>query len=337
MFLARIVFFRLHESPRYLVHAGRPQEAVEALQMISKFNGSELEIELDDVADHHPADPQRLRLPSSPPSTSIPSPTSESALSSLTSDSPTNPKAMNIQREVDETTTFDAGDIEGAESRSGSGRSSPTSAGRAPLVTRYDSIGQTSVKILEGHSFKTPPNLYPPPPQISSTSSSETVTSSKGEDVNKEEDRDQEGEQKRSEGFDMPNASACPRHIWQEASISSSMRRSVLSTASRNSSIFEMERTCQLLPMPMRKPLALWWDRVSIVLEPEWFRTTILVWATWFSMSLGMSYPLYLSPSCVDMALHQHSRCLMYFYRNCWRWVVVVRNMSRLWKRICGM
>ena len=56
MFLARIVFFRLYESPRYLVHAGRPQEAVKALQMISRFNGSDLSIELDDVVDHrHPS------------------------------------------------------------------------------------------------------------------------------------------------------------------------------------------------------------------------------------------------------------------------------------------
>ena len=56
MFLARIVFFRLYESPRYLVHAGRPQEAVKALQMISRFNGSDLSVELDDVVDHrHPS------------------------------------------------------------------------------------------------------------------------------------------------------------------------------------------------------------------------------------------------------------------------------------------
>ncbi|KAH9933165.1 MFS general substrate transporter [Epithele typhae] len=51
MFIARILFFRLHESPRYLVHAGRPQEAIESLQMISKFNGSELELDLDDIED----------------------------------------------------------------------------------------------------------------------------------------------------------------------------------------------------------------------------------------------------------------------------------------------
>ena len=49
MFIARILFFRLHESPRYLVHAGRPHEAIESLQLISKFNGSELSIDLGDI------------------------------------------------------------------------------------------------------------------------------------------------------------------------------------------------------------------------------------------------------------------------------------------------
>ena len=54
MFLARMVFFRLHESPRYLVHAGRPLEAIESLQMISKFNGSELFLDPEDVDDTIP-------------------------------------------------------------------------------------------------------------------------------------------------------------------------------------------------------------------------------------------------------------------------------------------
>ncbi|RPD62502.1 MFS general substrate transporter [Lentinus tigrinus ALCF2SS1-7] len=59
MFIARIVFFRLHESPRYLVHAGRPHEAIESLQLISKFNGSELSLDLDDIEDTvRPAPPE---------------------------------------------------------------------------------------------------------------------------------------------------------------------------------------------------------------------------------------------------------------------------------------
>ncbi|KAL4081150.1 major facilitator superfamily domain-containing protein [Scleroderma citrinum] len=54
MFLARILFFRLNESPRYLVRAGRDQEALETLQFISRFNGDELLLELTDVDDHLP-------------------------------------------------------------------------------------------------------------------------------------------------------------------------------------------------------------------------------------------------------------------------------------------
>lgn len=291
MFLARIAFFRLHESPRYLVHAGRPQEAVEALQMISKFNGSEIEIELDDVADYHPFDTQRRHSQSSLPSqqcASIPSPTSTTALNSLTTNSTTT--SMNIQRTMNESTIFDAGDIEGAGSRSESRSESPTnktSAERAPLVTQYDSIGQTPIKVLEGHLFKTPLlDHYPPPPQVSLTSSSETVTSSRGDNVNKEEDRGEEGEQKK---LDVDNAIARPRQSISFTT--SSTRREIFSTLSRNSSIFEVERTCRLLPRSVRKPLVLWWDRVSMVLEPEWFRTTVLVWGAWFFMSLGMSYP----------------------------------------------
>ncbi|KAJ6583947.1 MFS general substrate transporter [Mycena vulgaris] len=54
MFLARIAFFRLHESPRFLVHAGRPEEALETLQLIARFNGAPGlagELELADVDD----------------------------------------------------------------------------------------------------------------------------------------------------------------------------------------------------------------------------------------------------------------------------------------------
>ncbi|KIJ54356.1 hypothetical protein M422DRAFT_25278 [Sphaerobolus stellatus SS14] len=51
MFVARVIFFRLYESPRFLVHAGRPQDAVESLQRISEFNGGEIAINVRDVDD----------------------------------------------------------------------------------------------------------------------------------------------------------------------------------------------------------------------------------------------------------------------------------------------
>lgn len=51
MFVCRIFFFHLYESPRYLVHAGRPEDAVYVLQQITKVNGSSVLVELEDVHD----------------------------------------------------------------------------------------------------------------------------------------------------------------------------------------------------------------------------------------------------------------------------------------------
>ncbi|KAJ3572767.1 hypothetical protein NP233_g2872 [Leucocoprinus birnbaumii] len=301
MFLARIVFFRLHESPRYLVHAGRPQEAVKSLQMISRFNGSDLEIELDDVADHHPVEPTTQSSPSSsPPTTTLATATSATAL--------------NTASGTTGTTLFDAGDIErsglgsGSGSRSGSGTTSPTaksSSDRAPLVTQYDSIGQTTTNVLEGRSFQTPTTDYPPPPHISLTSSSETVTGPT-DDEDKLADTDKL-EISQAQEDEMGR----PKHVRHGSSnISSSSRvftsrrgelRRLSSASSRRSSMYEVERRCRLLPRSMRKPLAVWWDRVSMVLEPEWFRTTVLVWAMWFSMSLAFTmFNVYL-PKLLEM------------------------------------
>ncbi|KAJ1043459.1 hypothetical protein NDA11_000359 [Ustilago hordei] len=49
---ARVVFFKLLESPKYLVHAGRPQEAREILQKIHKYNGgAAIRLRIQDVED----------------------------------------------------------------------------------------------------------------------------------------------------------------------------------------------------------------------------------------------------------------------------------------------
>ncbi|CDU23811.1 uncharacterized protein SPSC_02440 [Sporisorium scitamineum] len=50
---ARVVFFRLLESPKYLVHAGRPQEARDILQRIHRYNGgATISLRIQDVEDH---------------------------------------------------------------------------------------------------------------------------------------------------------------------------------------------------------------------------------------------------------------------------------------------
>ena len=54
---ARVVFFRLLESPKYLVHAGRPQEAREILQRIHTYNGgATISLRIQDVEDNSHAE-----------------------------------------------------------------------------------------------------------------------------------------------------------------------------------------------------------------------------------------------------------------------------------------
>lgn len=243
MFLARMVLFRLHESPRYLVHAGRPLEAVKSLKMISKFNGSDLEIELDDVADHHPAT-TTTTTSALPPSQSLLNGRPDSTVITGPMD----------DRKVDERVVFDAGD----EAAGNAGSSSPTknSTDRSTLVPSYDAVGETASNVLEGHSFITP------------------LLSNKDilpREIPKRSNSDNEDEYK-------PNLGS-----------SFSRRRSGSggSSLNRRSSMYGYKRKCSMLPRGARKPLAAWWDRVSMVLEPEWFRTTVLVWAVWGSMSLG--------------------------------------------------
>lgn len=49
MFLGRIAFFRLHESPRFLVTNGRHSDALEIVHDIAKFNGRSRAFGLEDV------------------------------------------------------------------------------------------------------------------------------------------------------------------------------------------------------------------------------------------------------------------------------------------------
>jgi len=51
MFLARVLFFRLHESPKFLVASNRPSAAVIVLSRISRLNGDNKSFALSDVVD----------------------------------------------------------------------------------------------------------------------------------------------------------------------------------------------------------------------------------------------------------------------------------------------
>lgn len=216
MFLARIVFFRLYESPRYLVHAGRPHEAVKSLQLIAKFNGSDLSIELADVRD----DPCPSNFPD------------EEDFGSP------------LHTRVSSVTIFDASVIEGRPSVLSNGES-VTRSDRSELVTVYDSTGKT-----DGLSVLT-----------------EEPDSIKDDDL-------------------VPEQPLLSAHRQAERP---GRRRGLSTTSSMRSSLYE-GRMRSVLPRWFRKPLTNWWKRIVVVLSPEWLRTTLLVWASWCTMALGVCF-----------------------------------------------
>lgn len=217
MFLARIVFFRLHESPRYLVHAGRPHDAIKSLQMISKFNGSNLSIELEDVRDHlnNPCD------------------------------------SVDPHGPVD--------DIQASEDgRSGGVATMNADGTRITLVTGYDSTGETPVLDPDRALFSP---LVLENPDLLGTKES-TLQPPK---------------------FNDPSSSSSslerPRIVNPPPISRTHSRR--LSDASLSS------RKFHILPPLLRRPLRSWWDRVQLVLSPEWLRTSVLMWSTWCAMALA--------------------------------------------------
>jgi hypothetical protein len=218
MFTARIIFFRLHESPRYLVSAGRHQEALESLQLIARFNGDDLALRLADVQDVFVASP--------------------------------------------------VGDDDGhrrSSTHSNRSASPPTRPGRHP--TRMTS----ETGLFNG----APVTGY------------ESINGSP---------EDEEGERKSEDAAQHPPSP--PRRARSAPQLRPHSHR--MSTAS-SMKLHEVEGfCCGWLPGVLRRPLVGWLDRISVVLDDEWRRTTVLVWCAWFSMSLGV-WP---SPLLIDSLVH---------------------------------
>lgn len=166
-FLARIVFFKLHESPRYLVHAGRHEEALVNLQKISRFNGSELSLVLDDVRDHHLDEPVEgedapfLARRQERARANVGTIFDADALGDRQSDSEREPLAADIA----------------------TGGVKPLSS--PPDRVHYDSTGSSDVP-LDAHTFVTPATEEPP--RISSETITPHVPASSGSPQVKEEE-----------------------------------------------------------------------------------------------------------------------------------------------------
>ncbi|KAI0953359.1 hypothetical protein AcW1_007597 [Taiwanofungus camphoratus] len=266
MFLARIVFFRLHESPRYLVHAGRPQEAVESLQLIARFNGDELFLDLDDVQDH-------LYAPSQP------SPGASGA-------SDVRPPVVAQDREPVVTAVLDADE----ENELHPERSSVSSQRSHDILRaspdaeakNYSSTGESNVP-LDSHTFNTP-TLAQDPHRMSTYPTDSPRLDGSTDDL-------KEPVFPRSSVYTIP-ASGRPISQASYSTRASRSRSRILESSSRRlstaSSFYEAKsKLYWMLPRWLRRPLWAWLDRVAMVLSPEWVRTTTLMCAVWFSMSLA--------------------------------------------------
>jgi len=248
MFLARMVFFRLHESPRYLVHAGRPQDALESLQMISKFNGSELELNLGDVED-------RIRVPAHLPNPAIrtengpPPSLLFDADDAHISSSPTDIKMPSSQ--VHAGTPLGSSPLDGR----GGGESSP-------LIKDYSATAGsgTSLAATARHSI---------PYSATGRNSFHDTHPPKAEDDTADDIDVVPARQRR------PSRRSVGR---PRADTFSSVRSSFYEAA---------DHAYWAIPRSIRRPLRAWFGRFKIVLEPEWRRTTLLVWGAWCGTSLA--------------------------------------------------
>ncbi|KIL00200.1 hypothetical protein PAXRUDRAFT_821900 [Paxillus rubicundulus Ve08.2h10] len=232
MFLARIVFFRLHESPRYLVHAGRHQEALESLQLISRFNGSEIPIDLEDVDDRRPPEPHSQAQGSSP--------SGERA--------PFLPSAQDTLHPNRETLFGVRADGDATRNGAASGDVS-----REDGVKDYQSTDE-SPNSLDSHLFITPIDDHPP--QGHSLARGDILSSSQ------------------------------TKLLHAETKDHFTVRRSRYRSSQ---SLRSQKRASGVLPRWINGPLVAWLDRIGMVLSPEWFRTTVLVWGTWFFMALAFT------------------------------------------------
>jgi len=260
MFLGRILFFRLHESPRYLVHAGRKQDALESLQLISRFNGSELALDLEDVEDHIRVPPSHL--PHSVFSTrhSLPS----SRIFDVDSEILSSP--VGIKRQATPAhagTPLSSTPPDGNEGTPLTKDYCATGGSEAPL-TAY-AASPYAASPTERHSF-----VYDPSPEAGRASFHDISTSPK-EEVFTEDP------------YVMPR----PRSVSRSSRVGPRRRDTVSSV---RSSLYEVaDRAYWAVPRSIRRPVRAWLSRFTMVLEPEWRRTTLLVWITWWGIMLAFT------------------------------------------------
>jgi hypothetical protein len=251
MFIGRILFFRLHESPRYLVQAGRPEDALESLRMISRFNGSELELDLKDVEDH-------IHVP----------PRQEPHSATHSDNSPTS-----LLFEADDESSRSSNEIKTPPTRSNSATplssEPPDGAEGAVFINDYSATGESRAPLTayainsatEHHLF--PYNI----PSASRRDSNQDISPPPKEEDIPGDDIDV-----------LPAHPHLPRVRRPRAESGSSIRSSMYEVA---------DCAYWSLPRNIRRPVRAWFRRFMMPLEPEWRRTTLLVWAVWYCAALA--------------------------------------------------
>ena len=250
MTVLRVIFFRLYESPRYLVAAGRPTEAMENLQLISRFNGEELDLSLRDVRDHFgtiKSSRRSLSFSALPP----------------------------IRRRSEEEQAFLPAASSSIIFNAGADRSDETTkvSEGTPDSADYSAIGETDTIRNNRYSFTTPTVEIPNLPFLASPSHSPSQLHT-------------HGHQRHHTGHSVGEDEEDDEH----KTVPHSPRPRLASTLrSRRSSVVSVSyKSMSWLPRFIRKPLWAYLDRISSVLAPEWIWKTLTIWAIWFSMSLGM-------------------------------------------------
>ncbi|EIN12783.1 MFS general substrate transporter, partial [Punctularia strigosozonata HHB-11173 SS5] len=280
MFLARVAFFRIHESPRYLVTAGRHQEALESLQMISRFNGSELSIDIRDVCDRPVNASGRIEEATPFLDESLRRlPDTSAAVPASAQQPPSTRPSMDAQTILDPS---DLGETAAHTPQHGprhlAAQRSSDLLNPSANATRYDSTSDSDTP-LSTHVFATPVQEEPPAPALHTHARTEGSTSFAITD-SLEMPRDEH-----TRTASVMSSPTAARRTHPPHTRSRMRRRS--SMVSR-SSYYEVEkRVGWKLPDVVRRPLLAWLDRVSLVLAPEWWWTTILVWLAWGFMALA--------------------------------------------------
>ena len=296
MFLARILFFRLHESPRYLVHAGRPLEALVSLQMISRFNGSDLTIELDDVDDRQPSAPAPFSSEdhgAHTPFLSHEGNNSHFPPHDLDRRVPTqSPMGITVDGEGTEANmrlSPSANTIDGQVDVKDyhSTRDSPP---QLDLLSNAGPVNGAELIARLGYEGTTPSSNTIPYDAVLTPNSPSPESSG----------------QSRINSFppqlpDSPRSRSVPRR-------------------SRTMSLISERYVSNAWPRWLRRPLRAWLDRVSMVLSPEWLKTTTLVCSAWCAMALGMFPSLIAIVGAEYLSFFlKHTRCLTCTYQNCLR------------------